>query len=148
MPPAVRSKVMGSKYERWCKFHKVKGHHTDNCYQGNRKADTKGPPKYVRGGPFNQAQQCNLHEREDTRILGSRKVKEAPRDYNKQAVCHNLNTIVGGFIGDDKTSFSHKRYTRQVLSMENLTEMTSTKTLEPLILFSEEDAFGFHPLHD
>lgn len=36
LPSAPKSESMGPEPSRWCKYQKVKGHHTNDCYQVKR----------------------------------------------------------------------------------------------------------------
>lgn len=36
-PSAPMSETMGRDHRRWCKYHKVKSHHTKDCYQLKKK---------------------------------------------------------------------------------------------------------------
>lgn len=51
----TKEEVIGPEPEKWCKFHKVKGHHTKECYQLMKEIERliqKGYIKeYVKGNP-------------------------------------------------------------------------------------------------
>lgn len=53
MPRSHKASVLGYELGRWCKFHRVKGHHTEDCYQLKKKIDSliqEGHlKKYVKG---------------------------------------------------------------------------------------------------
>lgn len=55
-PPTPISEIMEFEPERWCKFHRVKGHHTDDCYQLNKEIKKLIHDgclkKYIKGDPL------------------------------------------------------------------------------------------------
>lgn len=60
---------------------------------------------------------------------------------------HTLNIVVGGFIGSRETNSAQRRYTRQILSVENLPEVETKgkcQTSKTVITFSEEDVANIH----
>lgn len=62
-----------------------------------------------------------------------------------------LNTIAGRFTGCEKTSFTSRRYTSQVLNIEyfyNEVVYGETKTPKIKVSFSEKNAIGIHPHND
>lgn len=63
-------------------------------------------------------------------------------------MCHTLNTIVRGFVGGMETSFSCRRYARQLLSVEGSpasSDLGENKTMDSRITFSEKDSTSIHP---
>lgn len=95
MPPAPKVDVSGPG--RWCKIHKVKRHHTKDCYHLKKEIEhliQEGRlEKYVKDEPSQRTGRDSSHRRDDTKSLRSKKGKDLCKEYGKKIVCHTLNTI-------------------------------------------------------
>lgn len=82
MLTAPKADVMGSEWGRWCNFHMVKGHHTEDFYQLKKEIETlihEGHlRKYVKGNSSHSSDKFNLRGWDDARIPRPNKAKKAP----------------------------------------------------------------------
>lgn len=93
---------------------------------------------------------ASSHGCDDAESPRPRKGEESCKEYGEKAMCHTMNTTVGGFAGGE-TIFSRRRYARQILTKEDLptgSKIGETKALEVKISFSEKDAICIHPHND
>jgi len=109
-PPNPRVDHMGNDAEAWCKYHRIWGHTTDNCWQLKKEIEKliqEGKLRgYIRGG-----------RGEDHRRLSEEKSKVNQKEDPKER--YTLNTISGGFTGGRESSSSRKKYIRQVMFIDN-----------------------------
>ena len=96
-PPKPRNERMGSDPDACCKYHRIRGHTTDNCWQLRKEIDRliqEGKLRgYVKGG-----------RGEDHRRPTEGKTDEDHKKDTKER--HTLNTISGGFAGGGELSSS------------------------------------------
>lgn len=78
-PYASKEDVMGYETERWCKFHIVKGCHTEDCYHLKKEIENLiqegNLKKYMKGDPSNPIERHNPRGREGSISHESNKYK-------------------------------------------------------------------------
>jgi len=121
----------------WCKYHMIRGHSTDNCYQLKKEIEKliqEGKIQgYVKGG---RGEDQHFPEEEKSN-------KDDHREEPKER--HTLNTISRGFAGGGESSSSRKKYVRQVMFINN--NVNPTAGQEKNITFLATDYEGVVP-HD
>lgn len=104
-----KADVIRHEHGWWCKFHKVKGHHTEDYYELKKEIEHlihEGHlKKYVKGDSSQRER-----ERDNARSSGPRKGKDLCKEDGNKTVCHTLNIIAEGFIVAKDTSSSQRRY--------------------------------------
>ncbi|KAJ1391112.1 hypothetical protein SESBI_36936, partial [Sesbania bispinosa] len=110
-PPPARG-AKGPYKDRWCEFHKVKGHDTEECWdlmnQNERLIKDGYLKRYVAG-----------RSRQEFSRQGGRGRGRAQESQPRTGVVDPseeirgiVTTIVGGFVGGGETSAARKRYSR------------------------------------
>ena len=93
-PP--RTHVMGDDKDAWCKYHRVRGHDTDDCMHLKREIE-----KLIQSGKL-RGYTRGRHD-------GSGRGADDARDNRRgEESKHTLNTISGGFAGGGESSASRK----------------------------------------
>jgi hypothetical protein len=100
IPP--RYPTMGADKDKWCKYHKIRGHDTDYCVHLRQEIE-----KLIQNGKLRGYTQERRGENRQNAENKKEKVSEEKR--------HTLNTISGGFSGGGESSSSRKKYVRQVM---------------------------------
>lgn len=77
----------------------------------------------MKDDPSNPTERHNLCEQGGVGSPGANKDKRTSQGGGNKAACHTLNTMARGFSRGEETSYSRKRYARQILSIENLPEI-------------------------
>jgi len=130
-PP--RTHIMGSNKDAWCKYHRVRGHYTDNCIHLKRDIE-----KLIQSGKL----RGYTKGRHDENGRGTNEVRDNRRgEENKQT----LNTILGGFAGGVESSASRKNYARQIMFIDEGSHGFAEKSSD--ITFSAKDFKSVVP-HD
>ncbi|XP_024630733.1 uncharacterized protein [Medicago truncatula] len=134
-PPEPRGDRMGHDLEAWSKYHKIRGHTTDNCWRLKKEIDKliqEGKlGGYVKGERSEDEGRPPEEENEDNH-------RKDPKE------CHTLNTISGGFAGGGESSASRKKYVRQVMFID---DRATNSENEQDITFTSDDYEGVVP-HD
>lgn len=73
--------------------------------------------KYVKGDSSNPTDKYNPHRQEGAKSPRPNKAMEASQGEGNKAASDTLNTIIGGFSKGGETSYVHKRYAHQVMSL-------------------------------
>lgn len=126
LPRLLRPKgvhtVMGKDENAWCTYHRLRGHHTENCHQLKKEIEIliqRGwlllYVKDVEGHPGKRS-----HPREDpsSENPAQKKGKNAKEVPKSRITSYTLNTIAGRFVGGGETSSSRKRYARSLMHIE------------------------------
>ena len=130
-PP--RTHIMGSNKDAWCKYHRVRGHDTDDCIHLKREIE-----KLIQSGKL----RGYTKGRHDENGRGTNEVRDNRRgEENKQT----LNTILGGFAGGVESSASRKNYARQIMFIDEGSHGFAEKSSD--ITFSAKDFKSVVP-HD
>lgn len=68
-PPSPKANVLRHEPRRWCKFHKVHGHHAEDCYQLKKEIERliqeERLKKYVKGDFSHVLDKSNLRGRDE-----------------------------------------------------------------------------------
>jgi hypothetical protein len=129
-PPPTQRTTMGEDRDKWCKYHKLRGHDTDSCIHLRREIE-----KLIQSGKL----RGYTRDKRDERPKASKKEEVAEEKR------HTLNTISGGFAGGGESSSSRKKYVRQVMLCQEYEEHDQQRG--PDISFSARDYQGVVP-HD
>lgn len=147
--------VRGPDPQSLCKFHKVKGHQTNGCYQLKKNIELfiqeSHMKKYIKGSSSRGPDESNSRGRDSLDSPRSKKGKDPFKWGEDQSICHTLNIIARGFVECDISSPTYKEQALQVMiidgslvnSMEGVLEASDAK-----IFFSEKDAAIIHPHND
>lgn len=91
---------MGSEPRRWCKLHRVKGHHTEDFYQLKKEIEwliQEGHlKKYVKHDSCCSSDKSDLYGRDYTGSPMPNKTKDASQGEDNKHTRHTLNTMEGG----------------------------------------------------
>lgn len=106
--------LLGKDEEAWCAYHRLRGHHTEECHQLKREIEIliqRGRLlsylKEVKGS----AGKRNPSRREpNSKDLFAKKGKNIEEVCETQMAHHTLNSISRGFTGGCETSSARKRY--------------------------------------
>lgn len=83
VPPALEVGIMGPEPGRWCKFHKIKGHHTEDRYQLKKDIERliheERLSKYVKGDHPQGSYRSNSRGRDNEGSTKSRRGKESSK---------------------------------------------------------------------
>lgn len=146
---------MNSEPGRQFNLHRVKRHRVEDQYQIKKEIKRlmhEGYLKtYVKGDSSHSSNKSGSHRCDDVRSPKPKKTKETSQSEDDIYTRHMLNTITRQFVGGRGTSFARKRYTRQILSIENLLEAKiegELRTPEATVAFSDKDSFDIHPHND
>jgi hypothetical protein len=112
--------TLGGDKDKWCKYHKVRGHDTDSCIHLRQEIEKLIQYGKLRG--YAQEGRGANRRKADNK---KEKISEEKR--------HTLNTISGG----GESSSSHKKYVRQVMLCQEYDEQASEH--EPDISFTAKD---------
>jgi len=93
-PPQTH--VMGSDKDAWCKYHRVKGHDTDDCLHLKREIE-----RLIQNGKLRGYAKEKYDE-------DRRRPNETRENRRGEETKHTLNTISGGFAGGSKSNASRK----------------------------------------
>lgn len=100
-PPASKANVMGYEPGMWCKFPRVKGHRTKNCYQFKKEIERLIQEgylkKYMKGDSSHELNKYNSRGRDDVGSPKPNKVIEASQGEDSKVVRHTLYTKAAGF---------------------------------------------------
>ena len=135
-PEALPSRVhiMGGNKDAWCKYHRVRGHDTDDCIHLKREIE-----KLIQNGKL----RGYTRGKRDEDGEGTNRSRDDRRgDEGK----HTLNTISGGFAGGGESSTSWKNYARQIMLVDEGSRSFAERS--PDITFSTEDFEGVIPHED
>ncbi|KAJ1386649.1 Retrotransposon gag domain [Sesbania bispinosa] len=145
LPPPVEG-VKGPDLDKWCDYHRAKGHDTENCWTlmnkikklikdgflgryVEKRRSTKGTRD--EGGSSGRGN-YNKRKREDNRC----DEKEEPKEIRGV-----VTMIVGGFCGGGETSSARRKYVRSVMSVS--VDISDKKECRSLVIsFSDEDMKG------
>jgi hypothetical protein len=89
---------MGMDKDKWCKYHKIRGHDIDSCIHLRREIERLIQNRKLRG---------YAQDRRDERQKADNKKEEVGAEKR-----HTLNTILGGFAGGGESSSARKKYVR------------------------------------
>ncbi|KAJ1397405.1 hypothetical protein SESBI_31838 [Sesbania bispinosa] len=128
--PPPTSGAKGPYKDRWCEFHKVKGHDTEECWDLMNQIERLIKDGYLkRGRGRAQESQPNsgvVHPGEEIR--------------------GTVTTIAGGFVGGGETSAARKRYARPTTQeVMTIGEGELQHPHLPAITFSDDDFKGITP---
>jgi len=87
-PPKPRTDHMGTDPEAWCKYHRIRGHTTDNCWQLKKEIE-----KLIQDGKLKRY--VRVERGEDHRRPAEEKRKENHKEDSKER--HILHAILRGF---------------------------------------------------
>jgi hypothetical protein len=134
-PRTSTAKVLhhGGDKNKWCKYHKIRGHDTDYCIHFRQEIEKLIQNGKLRG--YAQERRGKNRRKEDSK---KEEIGEEKR--------HTLNTISGGFSGGGESSSSPKKYVRQVMLCQEYGEQTSDR--EPDISFTTKDYKDVIPHND
>lgn len=121
-PPPTQRTTMGEDRDKWCKYHKLRGHDIDSCIHLRREIE-----KLIQSGKL----RGYTRDKRDERPKASKKEEVAEEKR------HTLNTISGGFAGGGESSSSRKKYVRQVMLCQEYEEHDQQRG--PDISFSARD---------
>lgn len=154
-PPYPKIDIMGPDPHCWCKFHKVKGHQTDDYYHFKKEIKCfiqKGhQERYVKGSSSRWPSKHNSHGLNSLSSLGSKKGKDPSKGGDDNYVPHTLNTITILFTKGEVTNFACKRYALEILVLSdshNESKADESESLEADITFSKKDAIDIHTHND
>jgi len=124
---------MGSNKDAWCKYHRVRGHDTDDCIHLKREIE-----KLIQSGKL----RGYTRGRHDENGWGTYEVRDNRHGEENK---HTLNTISGGFAGGGESCASRKNYARQIMLIDEGSHTFVEKSSD--ITFSAKDFEGVVP-HD
>lgn len=100
--PTPKEDVMDSESRRWCKLHRVKGHHIEDFYQLNKEIEwliQKGHlKKYVKRDSCCSSGKSGLYGQYYTGSPMPNKTKDTSQGKDNKTTRHTLNTMEGGFF--------------------------------------------------
>lgn len=123
---------MGEDPDAWCKYHKMKGHMTDDCIHWKNEIESLIHNGRLRRYVKDQGEgskRCNNEPKDSKQKKGD---DEEPPDER-----HTLNTISGEFAGDGESNSSRKKYVRHVMFLDYTPDATQKD--EPEITFTSRD---------
>ncbi|KAJ1438483.1 hypothetical protein SESBI_03100 [Sesbania bispinosa] len=138
---------MGRDRDKWCEFHKMRGHDTDSCWTLKARIDKLirdesglRTPESFEQRPMEAKRQCRPDDflREDSPDQDEAKPSDEIRG--------TISTIAAGFTGGGVTSSSRRRYSRSVMMIN--TQMEDQHPHLPEISFSDLDFEGIKPHQD
>jgi len=129
-PP--RNHVMGGDKDAWCKYHRVRGHDTDDCMHLKREIK-----KLIQSGKL----RGYARGRHDESGRGTDDVRDNRRGEESK---HTLNTISGGFARGGESSASRKNYARQIMLVDEGSRAFTERSSD--ITFSAKDFEGVIPM--
>lgn len=143
---------MGPHKDKWCAFHRTRGHETDECYVMMRQIE-KLTVFQKDGYPSSKGMDIweSMSRRPSTHCFANKEDYTAPahqsdfqqqqsreREKHERPVLGDFNTISGGFAGGGMSASARKRYCRPVMYIV----MGSSVAIDhPPIIFTAED-FG------
>ncbi|KAJ1382612.1 hypothetical protein SESBI_44085 [Sesbania bispinosa] len=121
---------MGCDREKWCDYHRIKGHDTSNCWTLRAHMDKMIEKGYGQK-PSEGKRQC----RPKDFIWSSDQSPDRDRE-KPEEIRGTISTIAGGFIGGGTSSSSRRRYARSVMTINTREE---DHPQMPVISFSNAD---------
>jgi hypothetical protein len=115
---------MGKDKNKWCKYHRIRGHDTDSCIHLRQEIE-----KLIQNGKLRGYAQDRKGENEQK--------TEKKKDEGSDGKRHTLNTISGGFSGGGESNSSRKKYVRQVMLCQEYETPDSGRELD--ISFTAKD---------
>jgi len=103
--PQKPDKILGSRNDVWCEFHKGFGHSIERCLALGHQLT-----ELLREGFLKEYLETSLEEPQGE-VISAKQTHEVP-------VNGKLNTISQGFSGGGSTATKHKRYARVVMSLD------------------------------
>jgi hypothetical protein len=133
-PYPPRNHIMGQSRDAWCKYHRVKGHDTDDCLHLKREIEKLIQNWKLRG--YTKERYCEEKKRSED----ARETKQG------EETRHTLNTISRYFAEGGESSTSRKKYVRQVMLLDD--DAYKFTEDEPDITFSTKDFKNVIPQDD
>ncbi|KAJ1404086.1 hypothetical protein SESBI_26823 [Sesbania bispinosa] len=112
----------GPDMNKWCDYHRARGHDTENCWTLMNRIERLNKEGYL--------------GRDDRHKEGR----------GKEEVRGVVTTIAGGFTGGGETSSARRRYARQVMTIQ--TDLQVQGANHPTITFTNDDFQGIQPHQD
>jgi hypothetical protein len=132
---------MGGDLDAWCKYHRMKGHTTDDCIHSKNEIEKLIQNGRLRGFVRDQPEGSKRHSNEPEKSERKKGDDEGPPDKR-----HTLNTITSAFAGGGESSSSRKKYVRQVMFLVDTPDATQKD--EPEITFTSREKERVLPLAD
>ncbi|KAJ1410034.1 hypothetical protein SESBI_22269 [Sesbania bispinosa] len=146
MPPPGKG-LRGPFKDRWCAFHRLKGHDTEECWDLMNQIEHLIKDGYLKRYVAGKNRADYVRQRGRGRGRGY-----PPQDKNKEnhaeqetEIRGTVTTISGGFIGGGSTSSARKKYSRSVMQVNTVTEDELIHPNHPPITFSNDDFKGITP---
>ncbi|KAJ1389504.1 hypothetical protein SESBI_38239 [Sesbania bispinosa] len=118
-PPAEEAK--GPDLNKWCDYHRAKGHDTENCWTLMNKIEQLIKEGFL--GRYMERRRSNRGARDEGGSSGrgnynKRRREDGRCDEKEEAeeIRGVVTTIAKGFCGDGETSSARKKYVRSVMS--------------------------------
>jgi hypothetical protein len=132
-PPPPRFNTMGADKDKWCKYHRIKGHDTYSCIHLCREIE-----RLIQNGKLRGYTQDRRDE--------SRHKTEDKKEGAQEEKRHTLNTISGGFSRGGESSSSRKKYVRQVMLCQEYEKQVPEHELD--VSFTAKDYKDVIPHND
>ncbi|KAJ1400256.1 Ribonuclease H superfamily [Sesbania bispinosa] len=146
MPPPGKG-LRGPFKDRWCEFHRLKGHDTEECWDLMNQIEHLIKDGYLKRYVAGKNRGDYVRRRGQGRGRGY-----PPHDKNKEnhteqetEIRGTVTTISGGFIGGGSTSSARKKYCRSVMQVNTVTKDEWIHPNHPPIIFSNDDFKGITP---
>ncbi|XP_057444038.1 uncharacterized protein LOC130736212 [Lotus japonicus] len=131
---------------KWCEYHKISGHNTDDCFTLKKEID-----KLVKAGCMKQLEGQNNSDEAGTSTKRTEDGKEVESDgQNRQSegkAKGRIQSIFGGFRGGGITNSARKRYVHSI-NVVYSNDWGSWATNQPDITFTVRDFEGVQPHED
>lgn len=105
-PPFLKQDVMRPESDRWCQFHRVKGHNAKDYYKLkkdiNRLIEEGHLQKYIEEGSSKELGMITSHERDYTGIPKPRKGKELSKEKGDKVVCYCSILLQENLMGSER----------------------------------------------
>ncbi|KAJ1399985.1 hypothetical protein SESBI_29963 [Sesbania bispinosa] len=130
LPPQAEG-PKGPDMNKWCDYHRAKGHDTENCWTLMNRIERLIKEGYLGKYVEKRKGRGDKDQRRDEESSGSKRRRDDrhKEGRGKEEVIGVVTTIAGGFTGGRETSSGRRRYVRQVMTIQATYMNKGTTTL-------------------
>ncbi|KAJ1380867.1 hypothetical protein SESBI_45675 [Sesbania bispinosa] len=142
--------VKGPDADKWCDYHRARGHDTENCWTLMNKIERLIKEGFL--GRYVERKQSGEGSGQRQYNYRNEDFKKKRRDDDKdqqdedEGVKGVVTTIAGGFVGGGETSSAWRRYVRTVMTIG--ADVDERRDCYPMISFPQRDFEGIQAHQD